>query len=224
MRLSPGISLLVTPAALFSASAAVLRTYLAVLSGCGLSLALWLWRGIHPLRPLAVAGGLIAWSWITLAYRPQSLPDLWCALGAVAAVGGFLRVARDPSDAEAVIGLAGGAALTAVMRPSEALWLGLPLFAALLAAPRWRNRAVPAALAAGLLLGGVQWLAGARPDSHALAWRYPGVSLWWLALPLMAGAAALVGRRARTLAPYLLPALIAMAMATPYFVLFDESG
>src|SRR5213080_1906383 len=82
-----GITLLVAPIASWSSSTALLRVYLAVLSGLGLYWALRAWRGLFPVRVIAAGGALFASLWITLFYGPQAMPNYWVAVGASATVG-----------------------------------------------------------------------------------------------------------------------------------------
>lgn len=86
-----GISYLVAPVAAVTASTTAIRAYLAVLSGAALWAALRVWRGILPAPVLTAAGALFAGLWVTLFYGPRVMPNLWCAFGALAAVGCFLR-------------------------------------------------------------------------------------------------------------------------------------
>ena len=86
-----GVSLLVAPVASWSSSTALLRVYLALLSGLGLFVALRVWRGLFPVRVVALAGGLFATLWVTLFYGPQAMPNYWVAIGALVCVGCFLR-------------------------------------------------------------------------------------------------------------------------------------
>ncbi|MFF3766068.1 hypothetical protein ACFYYR_18555 [Streptomyces sp. NPDC001922] len=89
-----GISFLVAPVTGLTTSVTALRVYLAVLSGLGLLLALWVWRRLLPAPVLALAGALFASLWITLYYGPQAMPNLWVAYGALVATGCFLRAVR----------------------------------------------------------------------------------------------------------------------------------
>ncbi|MFJ8630669.1 hypothetical protein [Streptomyces sp. NPDC093568] len=150
-----GVPLLVWPVASWSSSTTVLRVYLAVLSGLGLYLGLRAWRGLFPARVLAGAGALFATLWVTLFYGPQAMPNLWVAFGALLCVGCFLRARADRLDRRALWGVLAGAAVMAWMRPTDAVWVTLPLL--VLAAVR-RHRRPAAALAAGLLAGGVPWV------------------------------------------------------------------
>ncbi|WP_432019835.1 DUF2142 domain-containing protein [Streptomyces sp. 1222.5] len=153
-----GASLLVAPVTAWSSSTALLRVYLAVLSGLGLFLALRTWLGLFPVRVLAVAGALFATLWVTLFYGPQAMPNYWVAVGALAAVACFLRARADRTDRPALWGLAACAALMALMRPVDAVWAVLPLLA--LGLPRHRRRTLWVLLA-GLAAGAAEWVAEA---------------------------------------------------------------
>ncbi|WP_112471296.1 hypothetical protein [Streptomyces triticisoli] len=150
-----GVPLLVAPVASWSSSTALLRVYLAVLSGLALYLALRVWRHAFPSRVLALAGALFASLWVTLFYGPQAMPNYWVAIGALTCAGCFLRVRPGRRDRAALCGLAGGAALMALMRPMDAVWAVLPL----LALAVLKRRLPPlAALLAGLAAGSAQWV------------------------------------------------------------------
>ncbi|WP_405608487.1 hypothetical protein [Streptomyces sp. NBC_00076] len=150
-----GISLLVAPIASWSTSTELLRVYLALLSGLGLYLALRVWRGLFPTRVMALAGALFASLWVTLYYGPQAMPNQWVALGALITVGCFLRARADRLDRRALWGVAAGAVLMAWMRPTDAVWVTLPLLALVAAARLWR----PAlALVGGLVAGAAEWV------------------------------------------------------------------
>lgn len=153
-----GITFLVAPLTALTSSVEALRGYLALLSGAALLLALWVWRRLLPAPVLAVAGALFAGLWITVLYGPQVMPNLWVAFGSLFAVGCFLRAARDRSDRAALVGLGAGVAFVALMRPSDAFWLALPLGAAALLVRAWRRPVLLLALAAGAALGCAQWV------------------------------------------------------------------
>lgn len=163
-----GVSFLLAPAAALTTSATALHCYLAVLSGAGLLLSLCLWRGLLPAPVPALGGALFAGLWITLFYGPQAMPNLWVAYAALAATGCFLRAVRQPSrqlapraGRGAAAGLGIAVAVAALMRPTDAVWLAVPLFAAALCVPSWRRPAVLLALPAGLALGCAEWVAEA---------------------------------------------------------------
>ncbi|WP_405574069.1 MULTISPECIES: hypothetical protein [Streptomyces] len=153
-----GVSLLVAPIASWSSSTALLRVFLAVLAGLGLFLALRCWRGLFPVRVLASGGALFATLWITMFYGPQAMPNFWVAIGALAAVGCFLRAQADRVARAPLWGVAGSAALMALMRPTDAVWVVLPLLVLLVCVPGWRHLRLLAALSAGLLVGAAEWV------------------------------------------------------------------
>ncbi|WP_239015680.1 hypothetical protein [Streptomyces sp. CdTB01] len=153
-----GVSLLVAPVAAWSSSTPLLRTYLALLSGLGLFLALRAWRGLFPVRVVAAGGVLFATLWITVFYSPQAMPNFWVAVGALAGVGCFLRAQADRARRGPVWGLAASAALMAWMRPTDAVWVSLPLLVALVCVPRWRHGRLLAALVAGAVAGAGEWV------------------------------------------------------------------
>ncbi|MER6612124.1 hypothetical protein [Streptomyces xantholiticus] len=153
-----GITFLVAPVTVLTSSVDVLRVYLALLSGAGLFLALWVWRSLLSQRVLALAGGLFAGLWITLFYGPQVMPNLWVALGSLFTVGCFLRTARHRSELGALVGTGGGVAFVALMRPSDAFWLVVPLAVVAVAARPWRWPALMVALAAGAVVGCAPWI------------------------------------------------------------------
>ncbi|MEV0317151.1 hypothetical protein ACIBKX_36615 [Streptomyces sp. NPDC050658] len=192
-----GITLLVAPVTALTTSTEILRVCLALLSGCGLFVALCAWRRLLPPAVLAVAGALFAGLWITMFYGPQVMPNLWVAYGAFAAVGCFLRALRSPGatlgipgatlgipggtlgfpggtlgiprftrDRWALPGLGASVAFVALMRPTDAVWLAVPLVATALltwARPGARRRHWPllAVPAAGAVLGSAVWIAEA---------------------------------------------------------------
>ncbi|MFI8239611.1 hypothetical protein ACIF83_20455 [Streptomyces sp. NPDC085866] len=163
-----GVSLLVAPVAAWSSSTALLRVYLALLSGLALFLALRAWRGLFPVPVLALAGALFASLWVTLFYGPQAMPNYWVAVGALAAVACFLRARADRVDRAALWGLGVSAALMAWMRPVDAVWVGLPLLALGLVRHHWRPLLV---LLTGLAAGALEWVIEAYVSYGGLARR-----------------------------------------------------
>ncbi len=153
-----GVSWLVAPVASWSSSTPLLRVFLAVLSGLALYLALRAWRGLFPVRVLAGAGALFATLWVTLFYGPQAMPNYWVAIGALLCVGCFLRAQADPGDRAARWGVGAGAALMAVMRPTDAVWVTLPLLLLLVCVPGRRRPRLLVALLVGLAGGAAPWV------------------------------------------------------------------
>lgn len=166
-----GISALVAPLALLTTSTLALRIYLAVLSGGALFLALWVWRRVRPVPVLALAGVFFAGLWVTQLYGPQAMPNLWVALGGLTAVGCFLRATRDRADRMALPGLGCALAAIALFRPSDAVWLTLPMAAAAVLVPHWRRPALLTVIVLGLALGGAPWAIEAYTSYGGLAAR-----------------------------------------------------
>ncbi|MER6630258.1 hypothetical protein ABT301_18835 [Streptomyces sp. NPDC000987] len=166
-----GVSVLVWPVATLTSSTVALRVYLAAVSGLALFLALRAWRGRRPPAVLALAGLLFSSLWVTVFYGPQAMPNLWVALAALAAVGCFLRAADDPHARGPLWGLAGCAAVTALMRPTDAVWTALPLLAAPVLVRRWRRPALFGAVLLGLAAGAAEWVAEAYVRFGGLAER-----------------------------------------------------
>ncbi|MCL6730992.1 hypothetical protein [Streptomyces neyagawaensis] len=158
-----GVPLLVAPVAVWSSSTESLRVYLAVLSGAGLYLGLRVWHGLFPLRVLALAGALFATLWVTLFYGPQAMPNYWVAIGALVTTGCFLQTkakAVPPYSLRRTTlwGVAAGTALMAWMRPTDAVWVSLPLLLLLVGARGWRQPRLAVAMAAGLGTGAGAWV------------------------------------------------------------------
>lgn len=173
---SRGISLLAAPIASWSSSTELLRVYLAVLSGLGLFLALRVWRGLFPQRVVTLAGVLFATLWVTVFYGPEVMPNYWVAIGALAGVGCFLRVQADRRDRAALWGAGASAALLAWMRPTDAVWVVLPLFVLLVCVRRWRRPRLLAALVVGLGSGAVGWVVEAYAGFGGLGARLADAS------------------------------------------------
>ncbi|MFI9155329.1 hypothetical protein [Streptomyces sp. NPDC053367] len=150
-----GVPLLAAPIASWTSSTELLRIYFAVLAALGLYLALRVWRGLFPERVLATAGALFATLWVTLFYGPQAMPNYWVAIGALICAGCVLRVRAGRPGGPALWGVAGSAALMALMRPTDAVWVTLPLLVLLLAV---RHRRLLAALLVGLAAGAAEWV------------------------------------------------------------------
>src|SRR5690606_9718533 len=165
---SRGVSLLVAPVASWSSSTVLLRCYLAVLSGLALYVALRAWRGLFPTRILVTGGAFFASLWITLFYGPQAMPNYWVAIGALVTVGCFLRRSENPTARAALWGVAGGAALMAVMRPTDAVWVSVPLVVLALARRHGRLLLV---LAGGLAAGAADWVVEAHTAHGGLGQR-----------------------------------------------------
>ncbi|MET7366403.1 hypothetical protein ABZS61_11325 [Streptomyces sp. NPDC005566] len=153
-----GISYLVAPAAALTTSTTALRIYLALLSAAAMVIALWVWRKVLPGPVLVGAGALFAGLWPTLFYGPMAMPNLWCALGALAAAGWVVRAVGGAGGRADIIGAGAAVALVALMRPADGVWLTLPLAAVAVLVPGRRRPDLCAALVVGLLVGFAPWV------------------------------------------------------------------
>ncbi|MGW3568152.1 ArnT family glycosyltransferase [Streptomyces sp. NPDC000941] len=260
---SRGISYLVAPVVAATSSVVALRVVLALLSAVALYAVFRVWGPLVGRGTAALAALLFSGLWITQISGSQVMPNLWVALGAVAAVGWFLRA---PAEPHARWWLAAAVAGVTLLRMPDGGWLGLPLLAAAVCVRRWRP-ALPALLG-GLALGAAPWVAeayarfggvGARLRASSateggmvpqlnvgtalrslngpllcrpcqVPLRHPELTLWWLALPLLAAAALAVAvrdhraGRGRALSATVLPVVCAASMAVPYLLLIDYSA
>ncbi len=156
-----GVPVLVAPVAALTASVVALRVYLSLACGLGLVLALWAWRPLRPAWVLALAGVAFGGLWAAQYYGPQAMPDMWSALGCLAAVGCFLRWAYGHGGSGALAGLGASVTLVTLVRPGDAVYLAAPLLLAVLAVRAWRRWPLAAAVLAGLVAGGAEWAAEA---------------------------------------------------------------
>ncbi|MGW7043637.1 glycosyltransferase family 39 protein [Streptomyces avermitilis] len=258
---SRGISVLVSPVLAVTDSVLALRIALALLSTAALYAAYRVWRPLLGPATTALAALVFSGLWIAQISGPEAMPNLWVALGAVAATGLFLRAPREPN---AHWWLAACLAGVALMRVPDAAWLGLPLLATAVCV-RSHRRTLPYLLG-GLAVGATQWTVeaysrfggvpqrlhvsgategGMHPHLNLFnAWRslngpelcrpcsgpvhHPELTLWWLALPLLALAALAVAlRERRTGAPAdrtLVPLAVAVCLSVPYLFLLSYSA
>ena len=158
-----GVPLIVAPVALLTSSVTALRVYLAVLSGLGLTLALWAWRGLRPTWVLGLAGVMFGGLWVAQYYGPQAMPDIWSALGSLAAVGCFCRWAFGAGGTRALAGLGVSVAVVTLVRPGDAVYLCVPLLivaavGALAAGGFAQYGAAAGVIVGGLVAGGAEWV------------------------------------------------------------------
>lgn len=159
-----GVPLIVAPIVWLTGSMVALRIYLSVLSGLALVLALLVWLPLRKAWILAVAGVAFGGLWIAQYYGPQAMPDMWSALGSLAAVGFFLRWTGSRQcgsrrcgswQGGSLAGLAGCLTLVVLARPGDGLYLCIPLAGAALVLRQWRPLV---AIAFGAVGGGVEWI------------------------------------------------------------------
>jgi hypothetical protein len=159
-----GVPLLVAPVAALTGSVAALRVYLSVACGLGLTGALWTWRRLRPAWVLGLAGVLFGGLWVAQYYGPQAMPDMWSALGGLAAVGCFLRGGH-----KALAGLGASMAFVTLVRPGDAVYLAVPLLVAAILV--WRSWPRAIVVAGGLVAGGAEWVVEAYARFGGIASR-----------------------------------------------------
>jgi len=154
-----GITWLAVPLAHFTSSPSDLRVYLSVLSGLAFYLAFRVWLKVLPSTAVVVAALFFGSLWITRYYGAELMPNLWVALGGVAAVGGFLRLVADRSDRLGLFALPIGLAVAAVMRPSDAAWIAVALLLMTVLTPAWRWQGrVYLLIIVGSVAGAAPWV------------------------------------------------------------------
>ncbi|MBH1937554.1 hypothetical protein I5Q34_25340 [Streptomyces sp. AV19] len=156
-----GISWLAAPAVLPTGSTVVLRAWMLLLATAGLVAAFWPWRRLVGETCAALAAALFAGLWVVGFYADEVMPNLYVAYGATAATGWFLRAVGGRGRRRCLYALAAAVAFTALIRASDAAFLALALLAALLLVTAWRSRALAVAVAGGLAVGLLPWVAEA---------------------------------------------------------------
>jgi hypothetical protein len=151
-----GVTLIVAPVALLTDSMLPLRIYLAVVSGAALFGAFVIWcRSIRFGAP--IAAGLFASSWVAIYYGSAVYPNLYSALVAVAAIGLTLRAANSEKRADLYL-LGALMAMAMLLRPSEAVIVGVCVIMVALVEKSDRWLGLSTAALAGLALGALPWL------------------------------------------------------------------
>lgn len=153
-----GVTYVIAPIVHFTASPVALRTYLAVLAGVLLVVGFWPWLRVFR-RPATVPLAALAFSslWVVLFYSPSAMPNTWVALGALAAVGWFVRYGYGASR-WSLAGVGAGLAFVVLVRPSDGFWICVPLAVAMVASRRWRRLPLYGTALAGVAVGLTPWL------------------------------------------------------------------
>jgi hypothetical protein len=155
-------ALLAAPVTMLTTSLIAVRVWMAVLSGIGLFLALFAWRGIRPAWVLAMAGLVLASLSITQLSGVQIYPDWWTAVALLAMTGLFLQAVTGRMRGRLVIWLIGASAFfILLLRPQNLFFVLVPMIVAGVLVPAWRNRPVLIAIAVGAALGLAEWTAEA---------------------------------------------------------------
>jgi hypothetical protein len=235
---SRGIPLLVAPVTLITSSVTALRAYLAIASGAALFCSLLAWRRLRPAWMLALAAlAFAALASVGLFLRAVGLPAgeprhtriRLAALAAVIAAAALIRI----GDAVFLVAVLVAAAL------AVRAWRRWPVIVAMVAgmvagAAEWVAEAyarfggpierlhLASAEQAGLGLRFGVWAELRSVNGPTLcrpctvAWKYPVLSIWWLALPLLVAAGVLTARRAGRRGSAALAAVCALGLAAQY--------
>ncbi|ASY34853.1 hypothetical protein [Streptomyces sp. CLI2509] len=160
---SRGVTYLTAPLTWLTNEPHAVHLWLALLSTACLYGAFAVWRPLLGAGRSALAAGLFASLWTALLYGPQAMPNLWVALGAVAATGWLLRGAAGTAGGAGARGRAWWGVALAVagvtlLRIPDGCWLALPLGLACLAHRPLRRLAPMAAVAGGVVAGAVPWV------------------------------------------------------------------
>ncbi|MEV0319964.1 hypothetical protein ACIBKX_13180 [Streptomyces sp. NPDC050658] len=152
-----GVPLLIAPVAYWSDSVVLLRVWLTVLSTGALYLGFRPWLRVFDRRPatVAVAAGLYGSLWFALFYAGAAMPNHYTAMGAVAAVGLFLRLRPTPFT---YAGIGAAIALATLMRPNDGAAVAAPLLLASFGVLTPRSPARAAAALGGVLAGALPWV------------------------------------------------------------------
>jgi hypothetical protein len=173
-----GVPWLVAPVTQLTYSTAALRIYLAIVSSLLLYLAFRPWLRLRPGFLAPLAAGLFTTIWSAVYYGFEAMPNEFVAIGAVAAVGHFLLAARD-RGARDLWWLGGWLTFVALMRPSDAVYLGAPLVVAAFlvhgVSPA-RRGLLAGCTVGGVALGWVQWVVEAYTSYGGLAARLRAAS------------------------------------------------
>jgi hypothetical protein len=170
-----GAGLLAAPMTLITSSLLAIRIWMAVLSAAGLFAAMACWRGLRPLRIVALTGLIFGSLAIAQDSGVQIYPDWWGALALLALTGLLLHAVRGTMRSRLVLPLIAVASMVIVlMRPQNLVFLLGPAVLAVIVVPGWRQPKVLAAMAAGTALGVAEWVIGAFVWYGGLAARLHG--------------------------------------------------
>lgn len=159
-----GLTLLTAPAAYLSGSVAVMRVWLSIVSAAGMVLGFLPWLRLRRGIVVALAAGLFSSLWVAIYYSYEAMPNQYVGYGALAAIGWLLVAMGESGRRRDLVYSAVAVAFTALIRPSDALFLLLPLLAAVLlvhGVTRRRRAVLVACLLAGYAAGVAEWIAEA---------------------------------------------------------------
>lgn len=155
-----GMTLIVAPMTLWTDNVPAIRLWLTALTGVGMFVAFRPWLRIvdGPVVPLAAL--LFSSLWVVIYYGFEAMPNIYVALAAVALLGCFFRF-RAEQRLRWSVGAAACFAAAALIRPSDALYMLVPLLVttAVIGGLDRRHRGLLAvALVGGFAAGAAEWV------------------------------------------------------------------
>ena len=164
-----GPTLIAAPITLLTSSTAAVRVWVAALSGLGLYLGFVPWLRLRAGYAVPLAALLFSTLWTVIFYGFTVMPNEWVAYATLGCTGLLLRYAADGHRWQ-LFGAGLALAVVGLMRPSDALYLGVALGGCclFLRASRRRRALAAVGLAVGFCIGVVEWLVEA-------AVRYRGI-------------------------------------------------
>jgi hypothetical protein len=175
-----GMTLLTAPASLLSPSLAVMRVWLALLSGIGLFVALIPWLRLRNGAVVPLAAALWSCLWVSVYYSYEAMPNQYVAYGALAATGWCVLALRKPARRRNLVYVGIALTYTALIRPSDSVFLLLALAgsALLVRGVRARRRLVVlTVMALGLAAGFAEWIVEAYARFGGPVARFHAASL-----------------------------------------------
>jgi len=155
-----GVSLVVAPVELVTSSPTALRVALALLTSAGLFAAYAVWLRLRPDASVPLAALLSVLPWPALMYGSEAMPNVYVALGAVAATGWFAVGAQAERPLRPLALAAALVAFVTLVRPGDTAPVVAALAVASVVVPGWRGRrrALLLTLAGGALAGALPWV------------------------------------------------------------------
>jgi hypothetical protein len=154
-----GMTLIAAPVTLLTPSVTAVRLWVAALSGVALYAAFRPWLRLQDGFVTPIAALLFSSIWSVIYYSFEIMPNEWVAVTALASCGYLLLFLKE-GRARHVIAASVALGLVALLRPSDAAYVGLALgIGALCVDTPVRRRLVAAGgLLGGVIAGAAQWV------------------------------------------------------------------
>jgi hypothetical protein len=152
---------LLFPVVHFTTNVTIIRTYLVALGALGMYLGFRPWLRLGYSRAVPAAAFLLSVLWTTSFFGALAQPNFFVTVAALAVVGYAVLALRAPKNRRYLLAVAGWTALMALLRPSDATWLAIPMVLALFAVrsiPVRRRLVAGGTVLVGLALGWSEWV------------------------------------------------------------------